>query len=61
METKFDMNEWGRIKDQLRNKYPEITNADLVWGHISRDDMLQMISSKIGITKKDLMDVIESF
>ena len=42
METKFDINEWGRKEDQLRNKYPEITNADLVWGHISRNDSNQI-------------------
>ena len=60
METKFDMNEWGRIKDQLRIKYPELTNADLIWGRTTRDDLIQMISSKLGKSKKDLMDVIES-
>jgi hypothetical protein len=61
METKFDMNEWGRIKDQLQKKYPELTNADLIWGRTTRDDLIQMISHKLGKSKKDLMDVIESF
>ena len=61
METKFDMNEWGRIKDQLRIKYHELTNADLIWGRTTRDDLIQMISSKLGKSNKDLMDVIESF
>ena len=50
-----------RIKDQLRNKYPELTNADLIWGRATRDDLIEMISTKLGKTKKDLMDVIESF
>ena len=60
METKFDMNEWRRIKDKLRNKYPELTDVDLDWGSISRDDLLLNISTKLGKTKKDLMDVIDS-
>jgi hypothetical protein len=60
METKFDMNQWGYIKEKLRIKYPELTDTDLVWGHMSREDLMDMISNKIGITKKNLMDVIES-
>lgn len=61
MDTKFDMNEWGRIKDKLRDKFPELSNADLFWGRGTRDDMLVMISTKLGKSKKDLMDVIDSF
>ncbi|MBN1819861.1 MAG: hypothetical protein JW833_04060 [Prolixibacteraceae bacterium] len=61
METKFDMNQWGYIKDKLRIKYPELTDADMIWGRTSRDDLLQNISTKLGKTKKDLMDVIDSF
>ena len=61
METKFDMNQWGYIKDKLRNKYPELTDADLVWGHVSREDLIQMISTGLGKTQKELLDVIDSF
>jgi hypothetical protein len=61
METKFDLNEWARIKDHLKNKYPDLTNADMVWGRVSRDDLIEMISTKLGKTKKDLLDVIDSF
>lgn len=61
MDTKFDMNEWARIKDLLKNKYPELTNADLVWGRTSRNDLIEMISTKLGKTQKDLMDEIDSF
>lgn len=61
MEKKFDMNEWGRIKDKLRDMYPELTSADLIWGRVSRDDLIEMISSKLGKSQKDLLDVIDSF
>ncbi len=61
METKFDMNQWRHIKDKLRNKYPELTDADLDWGRVSREDLVQNIAIKLGKTKKDLMDVIDSF
>lgn len=61
METNFDMNQWKYIKDKLRNKYSELTDADLDWGHIVREDLLQKISSRLGKTKKELMDEIDSF
>lgn len=61
MEAKFDMNEWGRIKGQLKNKYPELTEADLIWGRTSRNELIELISDKLGKTQKDLMNEIESF
>lgn len=61
MEIKFDMNEWRRIKDKLRYKYPELTDADMIWGRTTRNDLLQNISTKLGKSKKELMDEIESF
>lgn len=61
MDSKFDINQWGYIKDKLRDKYPELSDADVIWGRSTRNDLLQMISTKLGKSKKDLMDVIESF
>jgi hypothetical protein len=61
MEPKFDMNEWARIRVQLRNKYPELTDADLIWGRNSREELIQIISTKLGKTKKELIDEITSF
>ncbi|WP_372949662.1 hypothetical protein [Mariniphaga sp.] len=61
METKFDMNQWRLIKDKLQEKYPKLNNADLIWGRVSRNDLLEMISSKLGKTRKEIIDVIDSF
>ena len=60
MDIKFDMNGWRIIKDKLRDKYPELTEVDVNWGHISRDNMLEIISTKIGKTKLELINEIES-
>lgn len=60
METKFDMNQWRYIKDKIRSKFPELTNDDLNWGHVSRNDLLEMISNKLGKTQKELIDIIDS-
>jgi len=61
METNFDMYQWGYIKDKLQDKYPELTNADLLWGRVLRNDLMEMISSKLGKTQKEIMDAIDSF
>lgn len=61
METKFDMNQWRYIKEKLQDKYPELSNADMIWGRVSRNDLLEMISSKLGKTQKEIIDVIDSF
>ncbi len=54
------MTGWGEISGQLRMKYPELNDADLYWGRTSRDDLIAMISAKLGKTKKELMDTIKS-
>ena len=59
MDTKFDINGWRIIKDKLRNKYAELTEVELDWGHISRDNLLEIISTKIGKTKLELINEIE--
>ncbi len=61
MEAKFNVAQWGFIRDKLQKKYPELTNADLVWGRTTRRDLIQMISAKLGKSQKDLLDVIDSF
>ena len=61
METKFDMTQWGYIRDKLQDKYPKLNNADLLWGRMSREDLLEMISIKLGKSQKELNDTIDSF
>ena len=64
METKFDMTRWGYIKDKLLANYPELTNANLNWGRVSSNDLLEMFSNKRGKlskTQKELLHVINSF
>ncbi len=61
MEVKFDVHKWGYIKDKLRSKYPQLSDADLYWGRVNKEDMLKMISTKLGKSNKELIDEIESF
>jgi hypothetical protein len=33
----------------------------MIWGRVSRNDLLEMISTKLGKTQKEIIDVIDSF
>lgn len=61
METQFDMNQWNYIKNKLQNMYPALTHADLIWGRVSRNDLLEMVSSKLVESQEELVDEIDSF
>lgn len=60
MDKEFDLNHWNNIKTDLKKKYPQLTNADLIWRFETKDDLFRMIASKLGITKKYLDDFVES-
>jgi hypothetical protein len=59
MNGEFDYANWFEMKEQLLMKYPILTSSDLVFRHGSKDDLLQMISRKLGKTKKELEEEIE--
>jgi hypothetical protein len=61
MDSEFDFKNWGDISVELKNKYPELTNADLIWRHETKDDLFKDIANKIGKTKNELIAVIDSF
>ncbi len=61
MDTEFDFENWGDIMMNLKNKYPQLTNADLMWRHETKDDLYKTIANKIGKTKNELIAVIQSF
>lgn len=61
MDTKTDMNEWKEIKEQPKNKYPQLTGIELVSECTSKNDLTEMLLPKLGQTPKDLMVEIDSF
>ena len=61
MDTEFDFKNWGDIMMNLKNKYPQLTDADLRWRHETKDDLYKAIANKIGKTKNELIAVIQSF
>ena len=59
MNREFDFASWDETQEQLKKKYPDLTKSDLAFRHGTKDDLLQMISTKLGKTKKVLEKEIE--
>ena len=58
MDTEFDLNAWGDIAGKLKNKYPQLTNADLIWRHETKADFYKLIATELVITTNELEQVI---
>lgn len=50
---------WDEIKSRLIKIHPSLTKSDLIWRDSSISDMIEMISSKLGITAKELKEDID--
>ena len=61
MDKEFDFIYWDDLKYKLRQEYPQLTNADLLWRNGTEEDLLRMIAFKLGKTKRELQAVIENF
>ena len=59
MENEFDLIHWDNNKHKLKKRYPELTNADLIWRHETKDDFFMTIASELGITKSELEQIVE--
>jgi hypothetical protein len=60
MKGEFDFASWFEAKHHLIVKYPDLTQSDVDYRHGTKDDLLQAISRKLGKTKKELEQEIET-
>jgi len=60
MEKDFDIIKWNLNKTKLIKKYPQLTDADLIWRHETKNDLIRSIADKLGLTKKGLEEIIEN-
>lgn len=60
MREDFDVHYWNMNNYKLVVKFPQLTNADLIWRHESKHDLLQSIAEKLGIKLKDLEEITAS-
>jgi hypothetical protein len=50
---------WLELQTRLKNKYPELTEADLEYQEPLENDMLRMVEYKLGITKEEMQAIIK--
>jgi hypothetical protein len=60
MDKVLDPVTWNELKFKLKQRYPVLTNADLLSRTGMEEDLFRMVAYKIGMTKKELREVIES-
>ncbi|MBN2806617.1 MAG: hypothetical protein JXR22_08145 [Prolixibacteraceae bacterium] len=60
MKEEFDIKIWNQNKNKLKQKYPQLTEADLIWRHETKDDLFRMIANKLNLKKKDFEEIIGS-
>jgi len=49
---------WDALKNELRNKYPQLTEADLQCEEGLEEGMLRMVEYKLRKTKKEMQKII---
>ena len=49
----------NELKIKLRNKYPQLSDSDLNFNAGNELDMLRMIAYKLGMSKPEMLDVVE--
>jgi len=59
MENEWEIISWNDIKSKLKEEYPLLTNADLIWRHGKTEDLIEMIAFKLGKTSRELQEIIE--
>jgi hypothetical protein len=54
---KHEMN-WDELRKRLKIKYPQLTIIDLLTIDGEEEDMLRMVEYKLGLTKKEMQEII---
>lgn len=51
---------WNSQKTKLRTKYPQLTEKDLVYEFGRKEEMLTKLQDKLGKTKEELIEIINT-
>lgn len=60
MKSNQDLEQWENVKWKLKSLYPQLTESDLIWRHETKNDLFNMIATKLVISKKELTDIVDS-
>jgi hypothetical protein len=61
MDTEFDLKNWQNVKDKLLDLYPQLTDADLIWRHESKNALFDSLATKLVISKKEFTELVDGF
>ncbi|MFC2104334.1 general stress protein CsbD [Bacteroidota bacterium] len=59
MNNEFEIINWNEIKIRLKKEYSQLTNADLQWRNTNQEDLLRTIANNLGISMKEIRDIIK--
>jgi hypothetical protein len=59
MEKMVNSEALNDLQSKLKQKFPELTDADLQLQQTSKKDMLQMICYKLRKTQKEMLHIIQ--
>jgi uncharacterized protein YjbJ (UPF0337 family) len=59
-KTEFKSN-WNNQRAKLKQKFPNITDSDLLYEQGKKDEMLERIQIKLGKTKEELNEILNAF
>lgn len=61
MNTTETKGNWNEIKGKLMQKFAVLTDNDLMYEEGKKDEMLGKLQVKLGKTKEELRDIMDSF
>lgn len=59
MDFKANTYNWNELRIKLKQKFPELTDADLHYEKGFGRDMLRMVEYKLGKTKQEMKSIID--
>jgi len=60
MEAKFDLNRSKKLKEKIKLLYPQLTDADLICRQQSKENLYNLITTKLVISKKEFSAIVNS-
>lgn len=60
MDNEFDLKQWENVKRKLKSLYPQLTDSDLIWRHETKNDLFNMIATKLVMSNKEFFDLVDS-
>lgn len=61
MELKINKGSWEQLQNKLKTEYPQLTEKDFEYKENEEEEMLRMIEYKLGKSRKEMHEIIESY